>query len=51
MPRPSKARRSTTQPTEKEIREVRETRIKQALAPLATNPDLRNLLKKIAEGR
>lgn len=35
------------EPTEKEIREVRETRIKQALAPLATNPDLRNLLKKI----
>jgi type I restriction enzyme R subunit len=37
------------EPTEKEIREVRETRIKQALAPLATNPDLRNLLKKIAK--
>ena len=35
------------EPTEKEVREVRETRIKQALAPLATNPDLRNLLKKI----
>jgi type I restriction enzyme R subunit len=35
------------EPTEKEIREVRETRIKQALAPLASNPDLRNLLKKI----
>jgi type I restriction enzyme R subunit len=35
------------EPTEKEIREVRETRIKHALAPLATNPDLRNLLKKI----
>jgi type I restriction enzyme R subunit len=34
-------------PTEKELREVREARIHQALAPLATNPDLRNLLKKI----
>ncbi len=37
------------EPTEKEIRDVRETRIKAALAPLATNPDLRNLLKKIAK--
>src|SRR5262249_33746419 len=36
-------------PTEKEIKAVRETRIKAALAPLATNPDLRNLLKKIAK--
>ncbi|MGB8168115.1 MAG: DEAD/DEAH box helicase family protein [Chthoniobacteraceae bacterium] len=35
------------EPTEKELREVRETRIQQALAPLAANPDLRNLLKKI----
>jgi type I restriction enzyme, R subunit len=35
------------EPTEKEIRDVREARIKQALAPLAANPDLRNLLKKI----
>jgi len=35
------------QPTEKELREVRDARIKTALAPLATNPDLRNLLKKI----
>ncbi len=35
------------EPTTKEIREVRETRIKQALAPLTTNPYLRNLLKKI----
>jgi len=35
------------QPTETEIREVRDTRIKEALAPLAANPDLRNLLKKI----
>jgi type I restriction enzyme R subunit len=35
------------EPTEKELRETRETRIQQALAPLAANPDLRNLLKKI----
>ncbi len=35
------------EPSEQEIREVSEARIKQALAPLATNPDLRNLLKKI----
>jgi type I restriction enzyme R subunit len=35
------------EPTEKELREVRDTRIQQALAPLAANPDLRNLLKKI----
>ena len=35
------------EPTEKEIREIREIRVKAALAPLATNPDLRNLLKKI----
>ncbi len=35
------------EPTEKEIRAIREIRGKQALAPLATNPDLRNLLKKI----
>ena len=35
------------EPSEQDIAEVRETRIKQALAPLATNPDLRNLLKKI----
>ena len=37
------------EPTDKEIAAVRETRIKSALAPLATNPDLRNLLKKIAK--
>lgn len=37
------------EPTEKELREVREMRIKQALAPLASNPDLRNLLKKVAK--
>jgi type I restriction enzyme R subunit len=37
------------EPTEKEIVAVREARIKQSLAPLATNPDLRNLLKKIAK--
>ncbi|MGI9086499.1 MAG: DEAD/DEAH box helicase family protein, partial [Chthoniobacterales bacterium] len=35
------------EPTEKEITAARDARIKQALAPLATNPDLRNLLKKI----
>jgi type I restriction enzyme R subunit len=35
------------EPTEKELREIREIRVKKALAPLATNPDLRNLLKKI----
>ncbi len=35
------------EPSEKDIRETREIRVKQALAPLATNPDLRNLLKKI----
>ena len=37
------------EPTPKEIAEVRDLRIKSALAPLATNPDLRNLLKKIAK--
>jgi len=37
------------EPTEKEIRVVRDARIKQAFAPLATNPDLRNLLKRIAK--
>lgn len=37
------------EPTDKEIRAVREIRIKQALAPLAANPNLRNLLKKIAK--
>jgi type I restriction enzyme, R subunit len=37
------------EPTEKELKAVRETRIKTALAPLASNPDLRNLLKKIAK--
>ena len=35
------------QPTGRELQELREARIKQALVPLATNPDLRNLLKKI----
>jgi len=37
------------EPSLKEIGEVRDLRIKEALAPLATNPDLRNLLKKIAK--
>jgi type I restriction enzyme R subunit len=40
---------SYVEPTPKEIAAVRETRIKSALAPLASNPDLRNLLKKIAK--
>jgi type I restriction enzyme R subunit len=35
------------EPTAKEIEKVLEARIKEALVPLATNPDLRNLLKKI----
>ncbi len=39
---------SYVEPTAKEIAEVRDLRVKTALAPLATNPDLRNLLKKIA---
>ena len=37
------------EPTAKEIAELRDLRVRQALAPLATNPDLRNLLKKIAK--
>jgi type I restriction enzyme R subunit len=37
------------EPTAKEISVIREIRVKEALAPLATNPDLRNLLKKIAK--
>ena len=37
----------TFAPAEKEIREALELRCKEALAPLAANPDLRNLLKKI----
>ncbi len=39
---------SYLEPTEKEINAVREARIKDALAPLATNPDLRILLKQVA---
>jgi type I restriction enzyme, R subunit len=38
-----------TEPAAKKIAEVRDLRVKQALAPLASNPDLRNLLKKIAK--
>jgi type I restriction enzyme R subunit len=34
-------------PNEKELCSLRDLRVKEALAPLATNPDLRNLLKKI----
>ena len=37
------------EPTPKEVAEVRDLRVKAALAPLATNPDLRNLLKKVAK--
>lgn len=37
------------EPTAKEIAEVRDLRVKQALAPLASNPDLRSFLKKIAK--
>ncbi|HMP90209.1 MAG TPA: type I restriction-modification enzyme R subunit C-terminal domain-containing protein [Kiritimatiellia bacterium] len=36
-------------PTPKELKAATETLIKTALAPLATNPDLRNLLKRIAK--
>lgn len=43
-PQPSE---SYTEPTAKELKAAAEHLIKQALAPLATNPDLRNLLKKI----
>jgi type I restriction enzyme, R subunit len=37
------------EPTAKEISAICEIRVKTALAPLATNPDLRNLLKKVAK--
>jgi len=36
-------------PTDKQRRDAAATLIHQALAPLATNPDLRNLLKRIAK--
>jgi type I restriction enzyme R subunit len=36
-------------PTDKQRRDAAATLIQQALAPLATNPDLRNLLKRIAK--
>jgi type I restriction enzyme, R subunit len=39
----------SVEPTENEINAIREARIKIALGPLASNPDLRNLLKKIAK--
>jgi type I restriction enzyme, R subunit len=45
----TKCKGDYVEPAEKEIIAVRETRIKAALAPLATNPDLRNLLKKVAK--
>jgi len=38
---------SYAEPTSKELKQAAEQLIKQALAPLATNPDLRNLLKRI----
>ncbi len=37
------------QPAESELRALRDSAVKSALAPLATNPDLRNLLKKVAK--
>ena len=37
------------QPSESELRTLRDSAVKSALAPLATNPDLRNLLKKVAK--
>lgn len=37
------------EPAPKEINDARGARIKEALAPLAANPDLRNLLKRIAK--
>ncbi len=40
---------SYSEPTAKQRRDAAATLIKSALAPLATNPDLRNLLKKIAK--
>lgn len=40
---------SYAEPTAKELKTAAEQLIKSALAPLATNPDLRNLLKKIAK--
>jgi type I site-specific restriction endonuclease len=40
---------SYSEPTAKQRRDAAATLIKAALAPLATNPDLRNLLKKIAK--
>jgi type I restriction enzyme R subunit len=40
---------SYVEPTAKQIAEVRDLRVKAALSPLATNPNLRNLLKKIAK--
>jgi len=40
---------SYAEPTTKELKTAAEQLIKEALAPLATNPDLRNLLKKIAK--
>ena len=36
-------------PTQEDLEFMREARIKESLIPLATNPDLRNLLKKVAK--
>jgi len=40
---------SDIEPTARQRRDAAATLIQQALAPLATNPDLRNLLKKVAK--
>ena len=45
----SQAEITYTEPTAKDLKAAAEQLIKAALAPLATNPDLRNLLKKIAK--
>ena len=43
----ARAKAEYHEPTEKELPKLANAASKQALAPLATNPDLRNLLKKI----
>jgi type I restriction enzyme R subunit len=45
----SQAEVTYTEPTAKDLKAAAEQLIKAALSPLATNPDLRNLLKKIAK--
>ena len=51
LPRGTAARRRCLylEPTARQRRDAAATLIKAALAPLATNPDLRNLLKKVAK--